>query len=263
MSELRLSLLIIGCLFICGIVGWEWWRKRRRSRVDGAGEPAAAEAVRAGAPRGAADDRSHGAPQELPSLTTREPALGELPVVHIDDAIIAPDAVTARGTPLVAKRATLDDEPDTIDVRVEWPPEAERRIVALRIVPRSGRFAGLRIRQALVGDGYVHGAYDIFHRPGPDGKVIVSAASLTKPGYFELARMDQQTFAGLNLFCVLPGPLPPLAAFDMLLGSARNLAQRLGGELQDGSGEPLSDERIVGLRDTLRAPSFARAAGAG
>jgi cell division protein ZipA len=130
-----------------------------------------------------------------------------------------------------------------------WPPESERIILALRLVPRSGeRFLGVSVRQALVGEGFQHGEFSIFHKPLGDGRVILSIASLTRPGTFEPSTMDAASFAGLNLFTVLPGPLSGRESFERLLLVGRTLAQRLRGELLDQRGQPLDEARLEELR---------------
>ena len=70
------------------------------------------------------------------------------------------------------------------------------------------RFLGRAVRMALAAEGFVLGKFDIFHKPGPDARAVVSAASLTKPGTFELEHHGHAAFGGLSLFAVLPGPLP-------------------------------------------------------
>lgn len=138
------------------------------------------------------------------------------------------------------------------DLVIDWPPEAERQIVALRVVPRGGeRFAGRSLRQALVGEGFLHGPMDIFHLPGDDARVLLSAAGLTRPGVFQLDTMDTGRYAGLNVFAVLPGPLPADETFDRLIEAARALAARLNAELRDQRGEPLTTARVVALRAQL------------
>ena len=82
---------------------------------------------------------------------------------------------------------------------------------------------------------------------------MLSAASLTKPGTFDLETMDTQRFTGLNLFAVLPGPKTPQKAFEDLLMTARMLNERLEGALQDERGGPLTPMRIQALRDALGA----------
>jgi cell division protein ZipA len=132
---------------------------------------------------------------------------------------------------------------------LDWPPEAQRRIVALRVVPRAGeKFNGAALRQALVGEGFIHGELDIYHKPVGDGRVVLSAASLTRPGTFDPKTIDALLFGGLNLFAVLPGPMPPRDTVERLCLVGRTLAQRLRGEMLDSRGQPLTEARVAEMR---------------
>ncbi len=144
------------------------------------------------------------------------------------------------------------------DLVVQWPADDQRSIVALRVEARgSARIGGRTLRQALLGEGFVFGKFDIFHLPLADGRVIISAASLTKPGGFALATMDAQTFLGLNLFAVLPGALAAEEALERLIASGRLLAQRLDADLLDDQGRPLSESLLTDMRARLAATSRA------
>ena len=137
---------------------------------------------------------------------------------------------------------------EPVEPIVDWPPETQRHILAVRVVGvNPDRMAGRPLRQALSACGFVHGRFGIFHQPGADGRALVSAANLSKPGVFDPTSMDFQRFRGLGLFAVLPGPLPPAAAFDHLLDTAGDLAQRLHARLQDEHGKPLDEERLEAM----------------
>ncbi len=137
---------------------------------------------------------------------------------------------------------------------LEWPPEDQRKLVSLRLVARPpDRFQGRLVRQALSAEGFVLGPLDIFHKPDAQNRSVLSAASLTNPGTFDLETMDTQRYSGLNLFAVLPGPRSPQKAFEDLLTTARMLNERLEGALQDDRGGPLTPTRIQILRDSLGA----------
>jgi cell division protein ZipA len=157
----------------------------------------------------------------------------------------------------------FDEQPvRSPELVVSWPKEGERRIVTLRVVPaRDTRFAGRALRQAFAGAGFWHGPLDIYHLPDGQGRVVVSAAALAQPGTFDPSIMDSQRFSGLNLFAVLPGPLPEREAFDELVRAARSLAERLEGSMTDQHGDELTAQRIARLRQSLEAPVEARAAG--
>jgi cell division protein ZipA len=148
---------------------------------------------------------------------------------------------------------TLPTLPDAAaEPIVDWPPEEARRIIALRLVSvLPERFSGRAIRTALVAEGFVHGKFSIFHKPDAQRRAVLSAASLSKPGVFDLETIDSQRFNGLNLFAVLPDSQPGREAFEHLLTCARNLNERLQGGLQDERGGPLTPSRIAALRESL------------
>jgi FtsZ-interacting cell division protein ZipA len=136
---------------------------------------------------------------------------------------------------------------------VDWPPESERHILSLRIAALGHeRLSGRVVRLALCACGFEHGRFGIFHQPGADGRALLSAANLSKPGIFDLPNMDFQRFSGLSLFAVLPGPLPPAAALDHLLDTAQDLAERLRARLQDEQGLTLGATQLESLRRTVQ-----------
>jgi cell division protein ZipA len=150
-------------------------------------------------------------------------------------------------------REVLPELPAAEPMRVDWPSQEERRILALRLVaPKTERFPGRSLRQALAAEGFLLGQFAIFHKPDDERRAVLSAASLTRPGTFDMETMDSQHYGGLSLFAVLPGPKPPPQAFDELVFAARNLNERLHGVLQDEHGAPLTPARIAQLREQLR-----------
>lgn len=263
MTELRWALLLAGALFVGGLIFWELRKRRAASRQDALNRSSAQDPRNIGEGAGAAHRVEPGyTPPEFPRrepvkepqlvridpASDREPALGDLRVIDFG-APVNPSVDAAPGAGLPAQEwvdAAADTTPSLV---VDWPAEDRRIILALRVVPRAGeRFAGASLRQALVGEGFVHGEFSIFHKPLSDGRVILSAASLTRPGIFEPASMDSASFAGVNLFAVLPGPLSGRETFERLLLVGRTLAQRLRGELLDQRGQALDEARLGELR---------------
>jgi cell division protein ZipA len=167
---------------------------------------------------------------------------------------VAPTVRPLAGAPAAAApvREVLPELPGAAPPVVEWPPDEQRRIVALRLVaPQPQRFPGRSLRQALAAEGFVLGRFAIFHKPDEARRAVLSAASLNRPGTFDADTMDSQHYGGLSLFAVLPGPKPPPQAFDELVFTARSLNERLQGVLQDEQGGPLTPSRIATLRERL------------
>ena len=192
------------------------------------------------------------APAPAPAAAPRFDSTRKEPYIGQDDEIsevrIVEEQPPIRGPQLV----------------LAWPNESERRIVTMRVIPRSEpRFAGRSLRQAFASAGFWHGPLDIYHLPDEAGRVVVSAAALAQPGTFDPSIMDSQRFSGLNLFAVLPGPMNEREAFDALVGAARAMAERLEGSITDQHGEELTAGRIQRLRQSLpeTEPVQARASG--
>jgi cell division protein ZipA len=128
------------------------------------------------------------------------------------------------------------------------PPD---RIVALRLVPRSGELDTGRAVSALRNAGLEHGRYAIFHRQLGTNREGFSVASLTEPGSFDLDRLDGTTIAGLSFFVVLPGRGDPVARFDAMVETARALSVQLAADLFDERGSSWSSQRERYLREEL------------
>jgi cell division protein ZipA len=320
MSELRLTLLVAGVVFITALIWWER-RRPRQANADGAErfgsrEPDAAAAARPPREPGLAlpeiraresfadrelpvveaprdlpsvpvlspfaplviarspdaadpqDDEAHGAaasfvPGALPGAdaeashdaaqTSAELAPAGTAAAPALSAGVAPAAADALAPePVREELPRLPAGPSPV---VDWPPDAQRQIVSLRLVAAAERFVGRSLRQALAAEGFVLGRFAIFHKPDDEQRAVLSAASLTRPGTFDADTMDSQYFGGLSLFAVLPGPRPAPQAFEELVNTARNLNDRLHGVLQDERGSPLTTARIAWLRERVSGES--------
>lgn len=131
------------------------------------------------------------------------------------------------------------------------PGVARQRIVALRIMSAGERWPGSQLLETLHAEGLVFGKYSIFHCQRDDGRAIFSVASMVEPGSFDLDGIDSESFPGVSLFAVLPGPLDAPSTFDQMLACARRMSDRLGGNLQDEHGSSLTGQRVLNLREEL------------
>jgi len=261
MSELRWILLGAGLALIAGIYLWGL-RARRRSA---AAEPARAVVF-----------------EQPPASERHEPARIE-PLVEFEDRAelvheeeFVPEGDTDDEPALVRSQPSGRREP-TLGQRLVAPapemtagpmyprthePDADtsetavvaraQRIVAIRVTaPAPSRFEGSLLQEALAAEGFEFGHYQIFHRLDDSGRPVISLASLREPGTFDPATMAGAAYAGVALFSVLPGPLPAQQAFEELFAVGRSFAGRLGGNLQDERGAPLTVQRVAQLREEM------------
>ncbi|MGH8230694.1 MAG: cell division protein ZipA C-terminal FtsZ-binding domain-containing protein [Steroidobacteraceae bacterium] len=279
MASLRWILLLAGLVFLAGLAAWES-RRPRQASDDSDNRPE--RPGRTTPDLGDSHPRmpAHGLPSR-PELPPLDPVITAADIQGADDEAVPtevelPESISALG-PMSARDpehaelpvemraerrqrgargdsdAMLDPGAPPRSPLVEWPPESERCILALRIAALSQeRLSGRVVRQALGACGFEHGRFGIFHQPGADGRALLSAANLSKPGIFDPLNMDFQRFSGLSLFTVLPGPLPPAAALDHLLDTAQDLAERLRARLQDEQGLALGAPQLEALRRTVQ-----------
>ena len=131
---------------------------------------------------------------------------------------------------------------------------AGQKIVTLRLVAQNrGSFKGDELILSMRGIGLRRGKFGIFHRfdGDDDSPAIFSAASLVEPGHFDIENLKEQTFPGISLFMILPGPVEGVEGFDLMIAAARTLAQSLDGELLDESGSTLSIQRERYMREEI------------
>ncbi len=296
MTELRWILLLAGLALIAGMYLWGI-RARSRSAAGDPGRASAIETMNrsaalagnagAGADTGAdgdidvdldvatgidADagiDRTAGRLEPRIRSDDRAALIHEVvPLVEVDG-----DGVrTGRREPTMGQRWTVAPERPTESAETHAPgpvddPDSQtavesraQRIVALRVVaPLPSRFEGSLLQEALLAEHFEFGRYDIFHRLDQAGRPLISLASLREPGTFDPATMAGAAYAGVALFAVLPGPLTAQQAFEQLFATARALAARLGGHMQDERGIPLTAQRVVRLREEMLAFDRGRA----
>ena len=281
MSELRWILLGAGLALIAGIYAWGM-RSGRRSVAKEPGRavvvepppptPApAASAARVEPAMRLTDDEStdqeaapvvefgaHVGQAGTPATGRREPTLGQRLTATTTGAPASAQATHEHTEAAVPARETPgpeddEDSEDAVAARAQ-------RIVAIRVTaPSPSRFEGSLLQEAVHAEGFEFGRYQIFHRLDAVGRPVVSLASLREPGTFDPATMAGAAYAGVALFSVLPGPMPAQQAFEDLLTIGRSLAGRLGGNLQDDRGAPLSVQRISQLREDMLAFDRSRA----
>jgi FtsZ-interacting cell division protein ZipA len=276
MFWLRPILLLAGALFIVALF---WWDRRRTRQAAGAPSPRSTRAEPSfdstpiAAPGNEREQR-----RALPVIDWSAEAVSAAPRTNVEPGGTAgsaaesganstADSGTADGVVGTARAAVVRvvapaaEPPPMI---VDWPAENARRIVTLRIVPPgTDRLPGRAIRQALSGCGFRHGEFGIFHLPGEDGRVILSAASLVLPGTLDPAAMDFQRFSGLNVFAVLPGPLSAELTLERLGQLALELAGRLSGRVHDDQSAPLSAGNAGAWRRRILASLDGTAASGG
>ncbi|MCG9714938.1 cell division protein ZipA [Shewanella insulae] len=155
---------------------------------------------------------------------------------------VEPQQVEAKPEPQVAEEAPLGEPQD---------------VLVLHVVAKEGEaLNGAELLPSLLTLNFKFGDMDIFHRHEDNagtGKVLFSLANMVKPGVFNPDEMEQFTTQGIVLFMTLPCYGDPLMNFSIMLNSAHQLADDLGGEVLDGGRGAWSEQTKQSYLQRIRA----------
>jgi len=226
MSVLRIILIIVGVAFIVGVY---LYTRRHPPRRDARRE----ERIEPTFTRPEAPDAAG------PSVTAPE------------RADIRPDPATAEPPPSHPTEPEPEPEPE----RPKRPAAGTGRTQA----PGRGSIFSLALR--LPGEGvpsasllrmlerleFTPGERHVYHRLGPDGEPLFTAANLFEPGVLHPLPEDAM-LRGLVFFFQAPPGGEASGRFDRMLGAARECAERFGGRVEDSSHRPLTAARELELK---------------
>ncbi|MFK8054442.1 MAG: cell division protein ZipA C-terminal FtsZ-binding domain-containing protein [Woeseiaceae bacterium] len=239
MDSLRIALLVIGVVIVVVI----YWNAKRKTSAE----------------------LHHSKPQ-----ARVEPDFDEMDAAPESSIIrVTPDfsqsvdeLTTGEDTKSLPKLGEDTENATHVDIGVadepaeQAPPKAKvpEKVLSLRIIKKDGgEFPASDVIRLLAGSGLAHGQFDIFHKlsDGEGSDALFSVASLTEPGTFDLENLRDKTLAGLSFFMLRPGPGRGVDAFDKMIEIARAVAISLQGELLDGDGSSMSNQRERFLREDL------------
>lgn len=160
-----------------------------------------------------------------------------------------------------------------LDIGVETPPAAAPpkprvpagpppdKIITLFLLARDNHvISGAALLEAALKTGMVFGDMNIFHRRGDGARQpVFSLANAVKPGFFDKDSWNTFETSGLALFLTLPGPMLGLDGWDVMLATARRMAEILNAEIHDDQHLPFTRQQEALIREEMRAYDRGRA----
>ena len=262
MDLLRWILLGVGALVVVGVY---WWSRRnaREEEQFFRTEPG----VNGGEddefdPLFASTSRGNSRPAHAPVLTT-DSGEPDLEAVHRElsslQALLQAEDAAERKPRATLQPTDFQLTPDAgMDDAAEAAPVSaapQEKLVVLYLVAHPNQvFTASVIGESLRDLGLDFGEMHIYHRYPDEGgdAPVFGVANLVEPGTLEPEALAETGTPGLTLFLQLPGPLPPLAAFDLFASTAQQLATRLDGELRDNTRTVVSRQMLEHLRDEIQ-----------
>lgn len=151
----------------------------------------------------------------------------------VDNSTTPTASVTSRFT--ANKNAILGND--------EW---IVLKLVALKEKP----YQGYEMVQTLLAEGLRFGQMNIFHHHGKNDEnspILFSLAQITKPGTFDLNNIGALECLGFTFFFSVKRVENPVAVLNVMVETANNIAEELGGNLYTQAHQLLTDEQLQRL----------------
>lgn len=164
------------------------------------------------------------------------------------------EPVTSTAPPQRPEPVVGRQEPHLEADKLAPAPPSRMTVLLTVVAPPSRPFRGpsiLLAAQELKLKLHKNGVFDYFPAGQVKGKPVFGIAHLREPGVFELESIGKLVTPGLLMFMQLPGPVRPGEALEMLLETARQLAQKLGGSVCDEHRLRLSSQTIGKLKSQV------------
>ncbi|BBN82355.1 hypothetical protein PA25_23400 [Pseudoalteromonas sp. A25] len=238
-TELRWALIVISAIVIGGLLIHGLWSVRKK----GGDEQTPAKHR----PDTTESNDEHSTAHVLHD---DEPDIGELSFAATDDEphhkVDDVDAVVEPAS---------EPEPHASDTDNEQAAQPQDFIILHIEMPEGLSMAGSRLLPSVLSLGFKYSEEGFFNRhvePSGNGAVLFRLVNMFNPGTFDIDNMEQFSTAGISLFMTLPCDGDGLAAFNMLHGAAKKLADEFGATVLDSNREPLSVNTVRAYVEKVR-----------
>ncbi|MDV7103254.1 cell division protein ZipA [Vibrio sp. TH_r3] len=184
-----------------------------------------------------------------PKVTTSK-SLSESTQVNKSDPALNTQSSLSGDMPLVGDPVLSSDEP-------EVTVEEEMQVIVINVHCSGDEpFVGTKLFDSMQQNGLFYGDMDIFHRHNDmsgTGKVLFSVANMMAPG--TLKHDDPATFTtkGISFFMTLPGFGDVDQNFKLMLRTAQQIADDMGGNVLDEQRNLMTPDKLLSFKNQIRA----------
>lgn len=170
-------------------------------------------------------------------------------------------AATVSRTTVTAPKAAAPAKPVAAPAPAAKPVAAARStlpdVISLNLCADPDKpYAGYELLQALLSCGMRFGSQDMFHRhlkKTGAGPILFSLASCTKTGTFDLSEIGGFSCKGMVLFMEPKKVEAPVSVFQLMLETADQLIQDLGGKVLNAQQQLLKKDDALRIHQQLSA----------
>jgi len=150
------------------------------------------------------------------------------------------------------QQASTVSNPVLADSNEEPKSEPEMQVIVLNVhCAGEEAFIGTDLFESMQQNGLIYGEMDIFHRHvdlSGNGKVLFSVANMIHPGTFEHTDPAQFMTKGISFFMTLPCYGEAEQNFNLMLRTAQQMADDLGGNVLDDQRNLMTPDRLASYR---------------
>ncbi|WP_417878090.1 cell division protein ZipA [Vibrio sp.] len=194
-------------------------------------------------------------PEEVPPFIAQKS--------HDDDVVIEEPVMqeAAPAQPVVEEAApsAFDtavpeaEQPAVVAQTPEEPkPEPEMQVLVLNVhCAGEEPFVGTELFDSMQQNGLIYGEMNIFHRHvdlSGNGKVLFSVANMMHPGTLEHGNPAEFSTKGISFFMTLPCYGEAEQNFNLMLRTAQQIADDMGGNVLDDQRNLMTPDRLAGYR---------------
>ncbi len=183
---------------------------------------------------------------DLPSMSVAKD-IGEVEDVQSD---------TSETASLVFETKQTGPETKETVPEPKEPASDELEVIVLNVHCAGDEpFVGTKLFDSMQQNGLLYGEMDIFHRHADlsgTGKVLFSVANMMQPGTLKHGDPAEFTTKGISFFMTLPCFGDPAQNFKLMLKTAQQIADDLGGTVLDDARNMVTPDKLDAYRRQIQ-----------
>lgn len=184
-------------------------------------------------------------PQAEPVTVYEAPSEPAEPVFKAQQADVEPEPAVQTPEPQVESDAAPAAEPD----------QDEMQVIVLNVHCAGNEpFVGTKLFDSMQQNGLLYGEMDIFHRHADlsgTGKILFSVANMMHPGTLKHDDPADFTTKGISFFMTLPCFGDADHNFKLMLKTAQQIADDMGGNVLDDARNLMTPDRLAAYRKQI------------
>lgn len=195
-----------------------------------------------------------------PNEEVLEPVFVSEPIIEedgkIEDELVKPEEVEITFNEVDATEPALSASSSVAENNQEQEAEPEMEVIVLNVHCAGDEpFVGTNLFDSMQQNGLLYGEMDIFHRHADlsgTGKVLFSVANMMQPGTLEHSDPAEFTTKGISFFMTLPCFGEADQNFKLMLKTAQQIADDLGGNVLDDARNLMTPDRLAAYRKQIQ-----------